>query len=163
MTNVLLLGDPRVGKSSFLRRLTTQSFTDTYMCTIGKTYSKYKNITVHDTAGYERFHTLIEPYYVFADGAIILYDITSTCNVNYWKHRVLNISRQNIPILVVGNKIDLTSGYEKIDGAKYISCKTGENVTQIMDEFISTLQPSPRISIHVKDRFLALFSTCVQQ
>ena len=45
MTTILLLGDQRVGKSSWLKRFTNEDYHDSYIATIGKQEKEvyYKN------------------------------------------------------------------------------------------------------------------------
>lgn len=63
---------------------------------------------VWSTAGQEKFGGLRVGYYIQAQGAIIMSDVTSrvTCkNVPSW-HRDLVQVWENIPILLCGNKVD---------------------------------------------------------
>ena len=164
MVNILLLGDSRVGKSSLLYRLTEDKFSESYISTVGKNVAVYKNVVIHDTAGNERFSELNKLYYTHADGAVIIYDVTNGYEtVDTWITRLLKVNRQEIPILIIGNKIDITSDYDEIDDVKYVSCKTGENVKNAIDSFIPFLKENPKISVAVHHRVLALFSSCLQQ
>jgi len=164
MVNILLLGDSRVGKSSLLYRLTEDKFSESYIATLGKNVAVYEDVVIHDTSGNERFSELNELYYCHADGAVIMYDVTiGHETVDTWKTRLLEVNRQEIPILIVGNKIDMTSDYDEIDEVKYVSCKTGENIKTALDSFIPLLKENPKISIAVHHRIVALISSCLQQ
>ncbi len=164
MVNILLLGDSKAGKSSLLYRLVEDKFSESYMATVGKSFGKFGNVVVHDTSGSDRFYDLNSVYYAHTDGAVIMYDVTTDFeSIEKWKVRLLDIVCQDIPILIIGNKIDLKVDYEKIDDVQYVSCKTGENVLGAINAFIPLLKANPTISVGVSDRLFALLSSCLQQ
>jgi GTP-binding nuclear protein Ran len=62
-----------------------------------------------DTAGQEKFGGLRDGYYIGGQAAIIMFDVTSRItyqNVPTW-HRDLTRVCENIPIVLVGNKVDV--------------------------------------------------------
>ena len=64
---------------------------------------------VWDTAGQEKFGGLRDGYYIQAQCAIIMFDVTSRVtykNVPNW-HRDLVQVCENIPIVLCGNKVDI--------------------------------------------------------
>ena len=149
---IITLGDSRVGKTSLIIRFIEDSFADSYMSTIGFDI-KFKNIKlkngqtlkliIHDTAGQERFRSLAANYIKKADGILLVYDITdnySFNNIENWMLDITNKSDENVPVILIGNKSDLTENrkiqYE--DGLKLAekneihfyetSCENGENV-----------------------------------
>uniref|UniRef100_A0A2K5NLS4 GTP-binding nuclear protein Ran n=1 Tax=Cercocebus atys TaxID=9531 RepID=A0A2K5NLS4_CERAT len=64
---------------------------------------------VWDTAGQEKFGGLRDGYYIQAQCAIIMFDVTSRVtykNVPNW-HRDLVRVCENIPIVLCGNKVDI--------------------------------------------------------
>lgn len=64
---------------------------------------------VWDTAGQERFGGLRDGYYIQGMCAIIMFDVTSRItykNVPNW-HRDLTRVCENIPIVLVGNKVEI--------------------------------------------------------
>ena len=137
MTNVLLLGDAGVGKSSWLRRLLTKGFSDTYVTTICKetemlTYEGRK-IIVHDIGGLERFSAATDLYYDIAHGAIVFYDHRRT-RTTYWIEKLTDI-----PYIVVANKSDLTPDTVRIH--RQISCKYDENVHIILRDLLEKIPP----------------------
>lgn len=141
MTNVLLLGDPKVGKSSWLRRLLSQGFTETYVTTIGKetevlTYEGRK-IIVHDIGGHERFAALTDLYYEVAHGAIVFYDHRRT-RTTYWIEK-LTKKVPGIPYIVVANKSDLTPDTVRIH--RQISCKYDDDVHIILRDLLEKIPP----------------------
>ncbi|XP_021482623.1 GTP-binding nuclear protein Ran-like [Meriones unguiculatus] len=62
-----------------------------------------------DTAGQEKFGGLRDGYYIQAQCAIIMFDVTSRVtykNISNW-HRDLVRGCENIPIVLCGNKVDI--------------------------------------------------------
>lgn len=88
-----------VGKSSLLLRFSDNTFTGSYITTIGVDF-KIKTVTVNnqkvklqiwDTAGQERFRTITSTYYRGTHGVIVVYDVTngeSFANVKRWLHEI---------------------------------------------------------------------------
>ena len=82
---VIFLGDPSVGKSSILNRFVLDKFDTNYQATIGLDFQS-KNILIdnrnvrlllYDTAGQEKFRSLIPMYIRDANILIVTYDIKS--------------------------------------------------------------------------------------
>jgi GTP-binding nuclear protein Ran len=115
---MVMVGDGGVGKTTFVRRHKTGEFERKYIPTIGVEVSQLCFETtqgtliynIWDTAGQERFGGLREGYYLEADCAIIMFDVSSPAtyrNVVTW-HRDVTRVCPNIPIVLVGNKIDIS-------------------------------------------------------
>lgn len=113
---LILLGDGGVGKSNFINRFFKQSFERRYNPTTEAmihTLVLYTNrgaikLNVWDTVGQEKGGSLRDNYYIQADGAIIIFDLTSRVshrNISNW-HSNLTRMCENIPIVIVGNKFD---------------------------------------------------------
>ena len=80
LIKVLIIGDSGVGKSCLLLRYTDNTFTDSFISTIGVDF-KTKIVDINgkkikmecwDTAGQERFQTITASYYRGASGKIII-------------------------------------------------------------------------------------------
>ncbi|CAB1351820.1 unnamed protein product [Coregonus sp. 'balchen'] len=98
---LLLIGDSGVGKSCLLLRFADDTYTESYISTIG-----------WDTAGQERFRTITSSYYRGAHGIIVVYDVTdqeSYNNVKQWLQEIDRYASENVNKLLVGNKCDLTT------------------------------------------------------
>jgi GTP-binding nuclear protein Ran len=100
-----------------VKRHQTGEFEKKYIPTMGVQVSQLQFQTtlgpltynIWDTAGQERFGGLREGYYLQAQCAIVMFDVTSAAtyrNVQTW-HRDLVRVCPNIPIVLVGNKIDV--------------------------------------------------------
>ena len=68
-------------------------------------------LDIWDTAGQERFHTIVPMYYRGAQGAIVMYDITSEESLEkakIWIHKLRADTSvpKNIPIVLAGNKVN---------------------------------------------------------
>lgn len=81
---IIFLGNQSVGKSSIINRYTHNNFDEAYQATIGLDFQSKNNIIngtnirllLYDTAGQEKFKSLIPMYIRDADIIIIVYDIT---------------------------------------------------------------------------------------
>ena len=136
MANILLLGDPGVGKTTWIDRVIGKKFSDSYMTTLGKNMEEIniegRKIFLHDMSGNERFQE-INVYYEIADGALIFYDVSSKNSferINYWKSKL----NKNVPLVLIGNKADLLK-----DRLNFISCKEDKHIIQPLLELIEKI------------------------
>ena len=165
---ILLIGDSSVGKTSLIQRYVNGIFKDekdVYLPTVGLDfYTKYEiinnmNVLVNlwDTAGQERFKSLTPNYFKNAEGVILTYDITKTEsfeNLKYWMNSIetnLGDKKIFIPIIIVGNKLDMEDMREitkenadnlsKEYNYKYFetSAKTGEGVDDAFRDLVNQI------------------------
>lgn len=117
---LLLIGDSGVGKSCMLLRFADDTYTESYISTIGVDFKirtvelegKTIKLQIWDTAGQERFRTITSSYYRGAHGIIIVYDVTdqeSFDNVKQWLQEIDRYACEKVNTLLVGNKSDLTT------------------------------------------------------
>lgn len=114
---VVLVGDGGVGKTTFIQRHQTGEFDKKYNPTIGAQVSPLRFQTsrglivfnVWDTEGQEKSGRLDDDYYHNAQSAILMFDVTSPLtykSVTSWHSDLVRLC-QDIPIVLVGNKIDV--------------------------------------------------------
>lgn len=120
LVKLLLIGDSGVGKSAILMRFADDSFTQSFITTIGIDF-KIRTITldgkriklqIWDTAGQERFKTITTAYYRGAMGILLVYDVTSEpsfANINQWMAAIRQHASDSVNKVLLGNKAD-TSG-----------------------------------------------------
>ena len=150
---LLIIGDSEVGKTSFLSCYSKGEFNLTYLATTGFEFStkddiiddKLVRVELWDTSGTEKFHSLTANFFNRAEGIMVMFDVTNITsyeNVRNWTESIkIHISSEinNIPVIIIGNKIDIKQREIKTEeakkfcqelGYKYFetSAKTGENV-----------------------------------
>ncbi len=99
-------------------------------------------VQIWDTAGQELFKSISDTLYKNKDGFFIVFDITNRKSfegLGYWIDQINNNSVKDVPIVLIGNKIDLSekrvvsfeeaSAFAKKHCFKYIetSALTNEN------------------------------------
>lgn len=156
----ILIGDSGVGKSCLLLRFADDTYTDSYISTIGVDF-KIKTIEVDgkkikiqtwDTAGQERFRTIQSNYYSSPRVAILVYDVTDQVSFNNAKQWIkecrerYNRENPELKIILVGNKSDLSTKkvvdfnaakefsedpQNGIAGFLEVSAKTGQGVENV--------------------------------
>ena len=170
---ILLLGDQNVGKTSFMLRYCDNGFDGETVCTVGvdskiKTINKNNKeikLKIYDTAGQERFRSIVKNYYKGADGILLLYDISNLSSfesiTNWIKSLRDAINLDEISIFVIGNKCDVLQEERKVTeemkrkleeeiGMKIIetSAKNNINIEEAFDSLVNNL-----IGIHSSNKF----------
>jgi small GTP-binding protein len=161
---VIAVGDGAVGKTSITLRFSTGTFRDSYIMTIGVDFAvktidvgtsegaKKIKLQIWDTGGQERFSYVRPLYYKGAMGGLVVFDVTqveSFQNIPKWFEEVKK-NRGNIPLILVGNKVDLpdrkingeqAKELAKKNGVQYLetSAKTGESIERIFLELSKSM------------------------
>jgi len=157
---LLLIGDSGVGKSCLLLRFADDTYTESYISTIGVDFKirtidldgKTVKLQIWDTAGQERFRTITSSYYRGAHGIIIVYDISdreSFDNVKQWLSEIDRYACENVNKLLVGNKCDMDSKRQvDFEEAKAFADERG----------IPFLETSAKDSTNVEKAFIQMAS-----
>eukprot|EP00882_Tetradesmus_deserticola_P014232 GHRQ01015128.1.p1 GENE.GHRQ01015128.1~~GHRQ01015128.1.p1 ORF type:complete len:174 (+),score=46.42 GHRQ01015128.1:332-853(+) len=101
LIKLLLIGDSGVGKSCLLLRFSEDSFTPSFITTIGIDFkikkifldNKWVKLQIWDTAGQERFRTITSAYYRGAMGILLVYDVTDEASFNNIRNWMRNIEQ----------------------------------------------------------------------
>merc|ERR1712039_894113 len=116
---LLLIGDSGVGKSCLLLRFADDTYTESYISTIGVDFKirtldldgKTVKLQIWDTAGQERFRNITSSYYRGAHGIIVVYGINDRASLNNveatWMKEISKHAADGVNTLLVGNKCDL--------------------------------------------------------
>ena len=145
-----LLGDGAVGKTAIRKRYTSGQFTDAYLMTLGAEFAIKKlqktidgtpcevKMQIWDLAGQVSFTKVRKLYYSGATGGFLVYDVTKRESyenlLNWTKELFANNGRGIVPIVILGNKIDLRE--ENNPNADYLTYDDGMAlVEKIREEY----------------------------
>ncbi|XP_014257485.2 ras-related protein Rab-7L1-like [Cimex lectularius] len=120
---VIIIGDPTVGKTSFIQRYVRNSFSREYKSTVGVDFalkvlhwygSQTIKLQLWDIAGQERFTWMTRVYYKNAHGCIIMFDLTNKTSFDNslkWKKDLDSKCSLGdgspVPCMLLANKCDL--------------------------------------------------------
>ena len=152
-----------MGKTSIITKYRGQEIDPNHITTIGTdcTVVKKENLQIDnvavnvtakiwDSAGQERFKTIVVSAIKNTEGIILIYDVTNPDTFKDCEGWLGAIKEHQdistFPMFFVGNKIDLERKVEKENAEAFakkynlryfeISAKTGEGVKEVIDEFI---------------------------
>jgi small GTP-binding protein len=161
---VITTGDGGVGKTTFLKRYSTNRFEEDTKITIGADFfsktielEEYSiNMIIWDFTGQERFRFILDSYAEGAKGAFFMVDLNNILRSLKSMGRWMKIIKryEDIPVLLVGTKSDLIERdpqsynlhkdlisqirekYKFIDFFT-TSSKSGENVNEAVENLIN--------------------------
>lgn len=108
-----------MGKTSILKRYVNKKFDHSKMATSGVDFQSIRytsesgeecRVKLWDTAGQERYRTLTTTFIKDADGVLVVFDLNQQDtfhNVRDWIDNIYKHKDTTIPIVLVGNKLDL--------------------------------------------------------
>lgn len=131
---VVVCGDRGVGKQTIIKRFTGGYFEQDYVLTMGADFhiktidiqtaeeiKKFK-LQIWDIGGQERFSSVRPMHYRGALSAFLIFDLTNYAtfeNLPNWIEEIRKNTKEDIPILLIGNKCDLinkrTVNYREIE------------------------------------------------
>lgn len=162
---LIFLGDQRVGKSCIIERFTNDTFTnEDYEATVGLDF-KTKNVQIdnqdirlllYDTAGLEKFRSLLPMYTKDANIILLVYDVTIKDSFLHLSDWLNFLTEEKIDIkdkifAVVGNKTDLNDRREvkAEEGEKFaeeknfifteVSAATGDGINDLFDVILKEM------------------------
>lgn len=166
LIKLLLIGDSGVGKSCLLLRYSDDSFTSSFITTIGIDF-KIKSIMcgdakvklqIWDTAGQERFRTITTAYYRGAMGILLVYDVsdeTSFTNVRNWMRQIDQNAAENVTRILIGNKCDVDPSERKV---------SPEQGKALADEYgIKFFETSAKLNTNVDESFMSIAKDIVER
>ena len=161
---VVLIGNSAVGKTSIINQYIYNSSAPDHTPTVGIDFfaktldlnGQSLRLQIWDTAGQEKFHSLIPSYIRNSTVAVFVFDITSENSfedLEKWYKMVEDIA--NPKLVVVGNKVDLEEERKisEEDGKKFAdahqafyietSARTPTNIDKLF-EMISQIPTAPQ-------------------
>ena len=163
MFKLIVIGEASVGKSCLMIRAVKDEYKDGYDVTVGadsstfmvKIKEKVVQLQIWDTAGMEKFRSVIKVFFTGSHGAFLVYDITRKETydmLDIWLNFLKENSTPDVKIILVGNKKYLESKRQVTFemGKDYAqkrglfdfvetSAKTGEAVIQTFIRIANTL------------------------
>jgi small GTP-binding protein len=176
---VVICGEASVGKSSIIKRFATGTFSETNCATIaGAFHSSYVRrngeiiaLEIWDTAGSERYHSVIPSFFKNAAAVVIVFDLTlraSFDSVNYWRDFASQNAPESTRLLLVGNKSDLFAnrtvlieeGKALVGAGSFAayaetSARTGESIDNLFS-MLSDVPPNGVVQPEVRGEVISL-------
>ena len=105
---------------------------------------------MYDTAGQDRFRSIVSSYYRGSHGIVLVFDLTDRSSfekISNWVEEIKHNSPKSVKLLLVGNKCDLkeerkVSESEAKQIAQHLACgyeetsaKTDENIDEMIFNF----------------------------
>lgn len=155
---LLMIGDSAVGKTSLLLRYANDTFSSTFITTIGIDFKiktidldgKRVKLQIWDTAGQEQFRTITRSYFRGAQGIVLVYDITDrgTFNsVRSWMSQIADHADAQVNRVLIGNKCDH-------EAARQVSTEEG---SRLADEYgVKFFETSAKNDINVNECFTTI-------
>lgn len=161
---IAVVGDSGVGKTSLLTKLCFDTF-KMQNPTICMELFNYSTVTktgdtveflLYDTAGQERFQSLVSNYYRNAHGGIVMFDLQSRASfeqAKYWLEELRKHANNLHVTALVGNKLDSAVAFgrevSKAEAERFAiihnlayfetSARTGNNLKALLDHMAETI------------------------
>ena len=154
---IVLLGHFGVGKTSIIRKYTTNEFSHDYKVTIGvhilKKVIEYKNkmysLLLWDLEGTDDLEKINRAYLLGTHAFIYVYDVTRPLTFKSLKKDIIHLKTnfKSSEIKIIGNKTDLVDENYKRDTLSemedqtdfFTSAKTGQNISVIFNDIVKDL------------------------
>lgn len=152
-SKIVLLGHFGVGKTSLIRRFVKNTFSEGYKVTIGVHITKkvvtlesgdVVSLIIWDLEGTDNLSDLRTSYLLGSHGLIYVFDVSRPSTFQNLKNDLatVNAMTNNIPLKVVGNKVDLVNRDSLMEILRergievdfLSSAKTGERVEDLFHQ-----------------------------
>ncbi|ELP90066.1 RAB, putative [Entamoeba invadens IP1] len=155
---VCLCGSQGVGKTCLVNRYTKNTFNQAEKATIGANFvaTSYMRkgqeikLALWDTAGQEKYKSMVSMYYRGSRGAVIVYDVTNPTtfdDVRMWQSELLK-AEPEVVCMLLGNKSDAGADrVVKTEDAQRLATELG----------MLYAEASAKTGNGVKDAFVKLF------
>lgn len=165
-TRIVVLGGAGVGKSSIVRRFLNNTYTDKYRSTIEDLYNREYDlghmtlkVDILDTSGEMQFPAMRRLCIATAHAFLLVYAVTSDPSFACVKQcfeeiREQRADFQDIPMVVSGNKLDLTSSHREVrieDVSEWVYC-------ELPKLRVKVLECSAKDDINIKEIFRSFLS-----
>lgn len=153
---IIFIGDSGVGKTSIIVRAATGAFDPSSAPTVGAGVrplsvdvdNKSHKFHIWDTAGQEIYRAIVPLYFRQAVAAVVCFgvdDVKSFENIPEWLALLRQNAVQNVPVVLVGNKVDVGAGAKlEVGTAKkwaakeklplfFTSAMTGEGIKELFE------------------------------
>ncbi|CAL8277150.1 unnamed protein product [Boreogadus saida] len=159
--NVVMVGSSNVGKTSFMKRIQSGSFSPDFSASIGidtcihalPVDGREVMLQIWDTAGQERFRSISKQIFHKGQAFLLMYDITSSVSftdVRYWISCIQESAGEEVIMLLLGNKSDcagreVTPSEGKLLAKEYnidfneCSVATGEHIVSSIESLARKL------------------------
>jgi len=160
---ILLVGESGVGKSCLLLRYSDNTFSQSFISTIGVDF-KMKKVTINDrtvklqlwdTAGQERYRTIVASFYRGAQGILLTFDVTDIntfLKVKFWLGEIKKNAPEGTCVVLVGNKCDM-------EDKRMVDAKEAKAFAEKND--LTYIETSAKSGQGVEQAFLALAEECL--
>ena len=172
MIKLLILGDLSVGKTSFIYRFIYDKFNPGQIQTselelkTGDIIVDKKTVRVQiwDTVGQEKYKSITKNLILRVQGIILMFDLSKKEtyeNIKTWINLINEECGNKMPILIVGNKMDLederfikkedAKAHFKNEKFKYVetSCKDGHNIKKAITSICKIIIHSKKIGTDI--------------
>jgi len=166
LVKVIMLGNGGVGKSSLTLQFMYEDFVEEYEPTKADSYRKTIPLDDHeiildimDTAGQEEYASVRDNYLRSGDGFLCVFSITdrsSFTNTAEIREQILRVNseKQDIPIILVGNKADLEEHREVSEE---------EGLERALEWGCKYMETSARTKLNVEDAFYDIMRQVYQK
>ncbi|KAF2885482.1 hypothetical protein ILUMI_20690 [Ignelater luminosus] len=158
---LVILGGAGVGKSCIVKRFLTNTYSDKYRSTVEDLYNREYDlghttlkVDILDTAGDMQFPAMRRLCIATAHAFLLVYAVTSapsfTCIKQCFEEiREQRADFQEVPIVVAGNKLDLTTTHREVrieDVSEWVYC-------ELPKLRVKVLEVSAKDDINIKEIF----------